>query len=162
MTPRLSPGNLPRVTRSTVNYISDSDLCVLQQGCFPRLGFPPPSNQAKGWRRLSRWTWRFARLFQPTSLAASFEMGGSEGASSRPRLMSRGSPDIKRADCRKITSALQARTRFEPISSRTGASPSFLPRLQMPACFEPILRFPFFEGERPFVGAHGRAAIERW
>ena len=52
---------------------------------FSRLGFPPPSNQAKGWRRLSRWTKAFcARDFNRRRSAAGFEMGGSEGASSLP------------------------------------------------------------------------------
>jgi hypothetical protein len=89
-------------------------------------------------------------------------MGGSEGASSRARLVSRGSgADIKRADCRKRTSALQARTRFEPISSRTGASPSFLRRLAAPACFELSFGSPFSRRNGRSSALIG-AAIQRW
>jgi hypothetical protein len=64
----------------------------------------------------------------------------------------RGQTEARRLQENNIRSL--GRTRFEPISSRTGASPSFLRHLATPACFEPILRFPFFEAERPSVGAH--------
>ena len=36
-------------------------------------------NQAKGWRRLSRWIKRLRAEFQPTSSGRRLEMGGSEG-----------------------------------------------------------------------------------
>ena len=52
----------------------------------------------------------------------------------------------KRADSQENNVRSLARTRFEPISQRTGASPSFWASAT-PACFEPILRFPFFEAE---------------
>ena len=48
------------------------------------LGFPPHSNEAKGWRRLSRWTRVLRAHFNRHHSAAGFEMGGSEGASSLP------------------------------------------------------------------------------
>jgi hypothetical protein len=60
--------------------------------------FLPFSNQAKGWRRLSRWTQRFARMISTDVSAAGFEMGGSEGGVILARLMSRGRARQKRAD----------------------------------------------------------------
>ena len=45
--------------------------------------FPPHSNEAKGWRHLSRWTRVLRAHFNRRRSAAGFEMGGSGGASSR-------------------------------------------------------------------------------
>ena len=78
-----------------------------------------------------------------------------------PRLMSRGSgPD------RSAPTAGKERPLFGPNAFRayffTDGRQPFVPAAsRTPACFEPILRFPFFEAERPFVGAHRRAAIQR-
>jgi hypothetical protein len=66
--------------------------------------FPPHSNQAKGWRRLSRWTRVLRARFNRRHSAAGFEMGGSEGESS-PRLYQPRGPDRSARTCRKVTSA---------------------------------------------------------
>ena len=56
--------------------------------------FPPVSNQAKGWRRLLRWTQRFTRPFQPTSFGRRLRNGRIRRGVIPARLMSRGSgPD---------------------------------------------------------------------
>ena len=49
--------------------------------------FPPHSNQAKGWRRLSRWIRRFARPFQPTSFGRGLRNGRIRRSIIPPRLM---------------------------------------------------------------------------
>ena len=134
-------------------------------GCLLRLGFPPHSNQAKGWRRLSRWTRRFARPFQPTSFGRGLRNGRTRRSVIPSPLMMAHEP---RVGARHKARRLQennvrslGRTRFEPISSRTGASPSFLRRLQRQPVSSYPFGSPFFEAERPFVGAHRRAAIQR-
>ena len=115
--------------------------------------FPPHSNQAKGWRRLSRWTQRFTRPFQPTSFGRRLRNGRIRRGVIPARLMSRGSGPDRSGRLQGNNVRSLGRTRFEPISTRTGASPSFLRRLQRQSVSSLSLRFPFFEAKRPLVGA---------
>ena len=131
-------------------------------GCFPRLGFPPHSNQSEGLVPFVALDVSVLRApFQPTSSGRRLRNGRIRRSVVPPRLMSRGSgPD------RSAPTAGKERPlpRPERVSSLFihGRAPALRScGICTPACFEPILRFPFFEAERPFVGAHRRAAIQR-
>ena len=86
----------------------------------------------------------FARPFQPTSFGRGLRNGRIRRSVIPPRLMSRGSgPDRSAPTCRKITSALGPNA-FRAYIITDGRQP-FVPAVSAtPACFEPILRFPFF------------------
>jgi len=129
-------------------------------GCFPRLGFSSSFKLSEGLAPFVALDLkRFARTISTDSFGRRLRNGWIQRGVVPARLPGRGQTESART-CRKITSASFSPNAFRAYSQRTGASPSFLRRLATPACFEPILRLPFFEVERPFVGAHRRAAIQ--
>jgi hypothetical protein len=104
---------------------------------------------------LSRWPRRFARLIsadvvqpRPTKWADPKEPHPAPGLNepsvgARPE--ARGLQENKRP--------LLGRTRFEPISTADGRQPFVPAGVCNAGLFELSLRFPFFEAERPPVGA---------
>jgi hypothetical protein len=88
-------------------------------------------------------------------------MGGSEGASSAPAHEAGGRSQTEARRLQEGNVRSLGQTRFEPISTRTGASPSFLRRLQRQSVSSLSFGSPFSRRNGRFVGAHRRAAIQR-
>jgi hypothetical protein len=94
--------------------------------------------------------------------AASLEMSGSEGARPRPRLVSRGvGADSEMPRPQEKNARFFKPERVSSLFKRTGASPSFPQRLQRLSVSSLSLGSSFIEAERPSVGAHRRALVER-
>ena len=117
---------------------------------FLRLGFSSCLKSSEGLAPLSRWTRRYARPFQPTSFSRSFEMGGSEGASSLPRLMRahepRVGPDISAPTAGKYRPLLRPNA-FRAYFFTDGRQPFVPAASATPACFELSFGSPFFRGK---------------
>ena len=108
--------------------------------------FPPHSNQAKGWRLLSRWT-RVLRSHFNRRHGRRLRNGRFRRSVIPPRLISRGSgPDQSAPTRRKNNVRSLARTRFEPILN--GRAPALRScGVCHASLFRATLRFPFFEAE---------------
>ena len=108
---------------------------------------------------------RFARPFQPTSFGRRLRNGRIRRSIIPPRLMMAHEPRVgARHKARRLQEnnvRSSARTRFEPILN--GRAPALR---SCGVCNASLFRaypsVPLFERERPFVGAHRRAAIQRW
>jgi hypothetical protein len=95
---------------------------------FSRLGLPSSFKASEGLAPLSRWTYAFARPFQPTSFGRKSRNGRIPRSVVRPRLMMAHERRVgarqKRADCRKTTSAPWLERVSSPIST-DGRQPFF-------------------------------------
>jgi hypothetical protein len=96
---------------------------------------------------------RLRASFQPTSFGRGLETGAKEPRPASSAPLSREAGDRQARELQENKRPLLGRTRFEPISTRTGASPSPPRRLATPTCFEPILRLPFFRGRTAVASA---------
>jgi hypothetical protein len=116
---------------------------------FPGLGFPPVAKKAKGWRRLSRWTWFGAPLSADVVRPRALKWADPKALVPRPRLVEprgRGQTEQNCANRKGNMSALFARTRFG-LNSTDRRQP-FIPAASATlSVFEPIPSVPIFEAE---------------
>ena len=124
-------------------------------GCFSRLGFSSSFKSSEGLAPFVALDPAFCApistdVVRPQASKWADPKERHPSPAHEPRVGARQ----KRADLQENNVRSLARTRFEPISQRTGASPSFLRRLQRQPVSSLSFGSPFFEAERPFVGAH--------
>jgi len=100
-------------------------------------------------------------FFNRRRSAAAFDNGRIRRSVVPPRLMSRGPGQTEARRLQENNVRFFRPNAFRAYFFTDGRQPFVPAASATPACFEPILRFPFFKAERPFVGAHRRAAIQR-